>query len=247
MLRSVTKTNLFGCAAICALVLLAADSAFAQRTGVVREMPIYDNGGKPDLTLDLQRLTAQMEIVDRYFSPEDCAIAEGVVGNSGYRRLLRFDTVIMNRGDGDLVVGDRSDPNNPYAPYFVYHECHGHYHIKYFSIYELVKLDGSVVVAGTKQGFCFEDSFKYVDGGKSHGYECEDQGITSGWGDWYYKQLVGQWIDITGVPEGDYIVRVKINTGQYSPIFDEGLNLYPNVVEVPVRIPNPRKKMESVE
>jgi hypothetical protein len=79
-----------------------------------------------------------------------------------------------------------------------------------------------VVVAGTKQGFCFEDSFKYVDGGKSHGYDCSDQGITSGWGEWYDKQLVGQWIDITGVPEGEYIVRVRINTGQYSPIFDEG-------------------------
>lgn len=50
------------------------------------------------------------------------------VGAPGYRCLLRFDTVLMNRGDGDLVVGDRSDPTNPYAPYFVFHECHGHYH-----------------------------------------------------------------------------------------------------------------------
>jgi hypothetical protein len=40
-----------------------------------------------------------MEIVDRYFAPDDCAIAEGAVGDSGYRRLLRFDTVVMNRGD----------------------------------------------------------------------------------------------------------------------------------------------------
>ena len=29
--------------------------------------------------------------------------------------------------------------------------------------------------------------------------------------DWYFKQLSGQWIDITGVPEGDYIVHVEIN------------------------------------
>jgi hypothetical protein len=34
-------------------------------------------------------------------------------------------------------------------------------------------------------------------------YGCGYQGITSGWGNWYYKQLVGQWIDITGVPEGN--------------------------------------------
>jgi hypothetical protein len=233
-------------AAVAALALWPAES-FAQRTGVARDFPIYDNGGKPDLAVDPQRFVAQMEIVDRYFAPDDCAIAEEVVGAPGYRRLLRFDTVLMNRGDGDLVVGDRSDPNNPYAPYFVYHQCHGHYHIKYFSIYELLTLDGQVVVAGTKQGFCFEDSFKYVDGGKSQGYECGDQGITSGWGDWYYKQLVGQWIDITGVPEGDYIVRVSINTGQYSPIFDEGQDRYSNVTEVRVKVPSPRKKVAVVE
>ena len=233
-------------AAVAALVLWPGAAA-AQRTGVARDFPIYDNGGLPDLAVDPQRLTNQMEIIDRYFAPDDCAIAEEVVGGPGYRRLLRFDTVLMNRGDGDLVVGDRSDPNNPYAQYFVFHQCHGHYHIRYFSIYELLTLDKKVVVSGTKQGFCFEDNFKYVDGGKSAGYECEDQGITSGWGDWYYKQLVGQWIDITGVDEGDYILRVSINTGQYSPIFAEGKNLYPNVIEVPVRIPSPRKKVAVVQ
>ena len=230
-----------------ACLLLAPGIGTAQRTNVAREFPLYDNGGKPDIVMDPQRFVAQMEIVDRNFEPTDCAIAEGVVGGSGYRRLLRFDTVLMNRGGGDLLVGDRSDPDNPYAKYFVFHGCHGHYHINNFSIYELVNLQGDVVVAGTKQGFCFEDSFKYEDGGKSNGYDCHNNGITSGWGDWYYKQLVGQWIDITGVPEGRYKVRVSLNTGrENSPIFDEGENRYPNVSEVVVDIPNPRKKVATV-
>ena len=230
-----------------ACLLLAPGIGTAQRTNVAREFPLYDNGGKPDIVMDPQRFVAQLEIVDRNFEPTDCAIAEGVVGGSGYRRLLRFDTVLMNRGGGDLLVGDRSDPDNPYAEYFVFHGCHGHYHINNFSIYELVNLQGDVVVAGTKQGFCFEDSFKYEDGGKSNGYDCHNNGITSGWGDWYYKQLVGQWIDITGVPEGRYKVRVSLNTGrENSPIFDEGENRYPNVSEVVVDIPNPRKKVATV-
>jgi Lysyl oxidase len=227
--------------------LLVPGVGTAQRTSVARDFPVYDNGGKPDMVMDPQRFAAQMEIVDRYFEPSDCAIAEEVVGGSGYRRLLRFDTVLMNRGDGDLVVGDRSDPNNPYAPYFVFHECHGHYHIKHFSTYELLTPDGAVVVAGTKQGFCFEDSFKYEDGGKSAGYDCHDQGITSGWGDWYYKQLVGQWIDITGIPEGTYIVRVRLNTGDSAPLFDEGANRYPNSMQVFVNVPSPRKKVAIIE
>ena len=229
-----------------ACLLLAPGIGTAQRTNVSRDFPLYDNGGKPDMVMDPQRFVAQMEIVDRSFEPTDCAIAEGVVGGSGYRRLLRFDTVLMNRGGGDLVVGDRSDPNNPYAPHFVFHSCHGHYHIKNFSTYELLTLDGALVVAGTKQGFCFEDSFKYEDGGKSNGYDCHDQGISAGWGDWYYKQLVGQWIDISGVPEGRYIVRVRLNTGDSAPLFDEGENRYSNVTQVVVDIPNPRKKVATV-
>jgi len=224
---------------VCLCVLLTS-SAYAQRTSVGRDFPIYDNLGKPDLAVDPQRFVAQMEIVDRYFDPTDCAIAEGVVGGSGYRRLLRFDTVLMNRGDGDLVVGDRSDPLNPYAPYFVFHSCHGHYHIQEFSTYELFHTDGTTLAAiGVKQGFCMEDSFKY-DENKSNGYDCAYQGITSGWGDWYYKQLVGQWVDITSVPPGEYIVRVTINS---AGIFDEGENRYPNVVEARVVIPKPRNKV----
>jgi len=212
---------------------------FSQRTSVGRDFPVYDNGGKPDLTIDPQRFVSQMEIVDRLFEDGTCAFLEGAVNGIGYRRILRFDTVVMNGGDGDLVVGDRSDPNNPYAAFFVFAPCHGHYHIRDFSVYELLNSDRTLVVAGHKQGFCFEDSFKY-DGDKSNGYSCANQGITSGWGDWYYKQLTGQWIDITGVPEGDYIVRVSINV---APIFDEGSNRYPNVVETPIHVPNPRKKV----
>jgi Lysyl oxidase len=225
-------------------ILATASTASAQRTSVSGDFPVYANGGKPDLTVDPKRFVSQMEIVDRYFDPGSCAFIEGAVGGSGYRRILRFDTVVMNAGDGDLVVGDRSDPNNPYHEFFEYSPCHDHYHIHGFSTYSLLNAsDLSLVVAGHKQGFCFEDSFKY-DGGKSNGYTCDNQGITSGWGDWYYKQLGGQWIDITGIPEGDYVVRVTIND---APIFDEGENRYPNSVETRIHVPNPRNKVAIVD
>jgi len=229
------------------LIILAGafvpPGAWAQRSSVGKDFPVYDNGGKPDLTLDPKRFESQMEIIDRYFDPiEDaCVFEEFAVGAPGWRRLLRFDTVVINAGDGDLVVGDRSDPDNPYASLFYLAGCHGHYHIRDFSIYELVNLGGDVVVAGEKQGFCFEDSFKYGSN-ESNGYNCDYQGITSGWGDWYYKQLAGQWIDITGVPEGDYAVRVTINR---AAVFDEGQNRYPNVIETRIHVPDPRNKVDG--
>src|SRR6476620_10060044 len=227
------------CFSIAASLVLVTTPARSQRTNVSRLFPVYDNGGKPDLVVDPQRFVAQMEIVDRFFAPGTCAIEEGAVGGTGYRRILRCDTVVMNSGNGDLVVGDRSDPNNQYAEWFEFAPCHGHYHIRGFSNYELLNTARTVVVAGHKQGFCFEDSFKY-DGGKSNGYNCGFQGITSGWGDGYYKQLTGQWIDITGIPEGDYIVRVTINA---AGTFDEGQNRYTNSVETSFHIPDPRKKV----
>lgn len=222
------------------LMILASPTGLSQRTSVGRDFPVYPNGGKPDLTVDPQRFTSQMEIIDRFFDEGGCAFQEGAVGGTGYRRILRFDTVVINGGDGDLVVGDRSDPANPYHDFFFFALCHGHYHIRDFSVYELLMPDG-VTLAATAQkgGFCFEDSFKY-GGGKSNGYDCGFQGITSGWGDWYYKQLTGQWIDITGVLEGDYIVRVTINK---AGIFDEGANRYTDVVQTPIHIPDPRKKV----
>src|SRR5687768_8945458 len=224
---------------VVALLVLIPSTAISQRTSVSRQFPVYDNGGKPDLTVDPQRFTSQMEIVDRFFSEGGCAIQEGAVGGTGYRRILRFDTVVMNSGDGDLVVGDRSDPNNPFAEWFFFAPCHGHFHIRDFSIYELLTPNRSVVLAQQKGGFCMEDSLKY-DGGKSNGYDCHNQGITSGWGDWYFKQLTGQWIDITGIPEGDYIVRVTVNM---SGTFDEGTNRYTNTVQTAIHIPDPRKKV----
>lgn len=223
-----------------AVSALVATVALAQRTDVSRFFPVYNNGGKPDLTVDPKRFVSQMEIVDRKFDANSCELIEGSIGGAGYRRLLRFDTVLINGGDGDLVVGSPTDPNNPYYPVFVFSPCHGHYHITGFSNYQLLNLDRTVAAQGHKQAFCLEDLLKYTNDNKSSGYTCASQGITSGWADWYFKQLSGQWIDITGVPEGDYIVHVEINA---AGTFDEGKNNYSNMIETLFHVPDPRNKV----
>jgi hypothetical protein len=232
--------------ALAVAAVIAATNATAEpRDSVSRLFPVYDNGGKPDLTVDPKRFTSQMEIVDRYFAPDSCEIEEGTVNDSGYRRILRFDTVVMNGGQ-TLYLGDPTDAGNPYHEWFFFAECHGHYHLNGFADYKLLNLDGTVAAPGHKQAFCFISSFKYsndLNGQDKPSFTCSDQGIASGYGDWYYKQLSGQWIDITGVAEGDYIVRVEVNhAGQ----FDEGANLYPNVIEAQIHVPDPRNKVTVV-
>jgi hypothetical protein len=84
---------------------------------------------------------------------------------------------------------------------FEFSPCHQHFHLSGFSNYQLLNLDRTIAAQGHKQAFCLEDLLKYTNDNKSNGYTCRDQGITSGWADWYFKQLSGQWIDITGVPK----------------------------------------------
>src|SRR2546428_6974740 len=87
--------------------------AKAVRTDVSRDFPVYDNGGQPDLTLDPKRFVSQMEIIDRLFDASSCELVEGSIGGVGYRRLLRFDVVLITGGDADLVVGSPTDKKNP--------------------------------------------------------------------------------------------------------------------------------------
>src|SRR5438874_155129 len=151
--------------AILLMLVLPVVSA-AQRTSVSSDFPIYANGGKPDLTPDPKRFVSQMGIVDRLFNPGDCELEEGSVGGTGYRRLVRFDMALINAGDGNLVVGSPTDPNNPYHAIFIYSNCHHHYHIAGFSNYQLLNLDRSVAALGHKQAFCLEDLLKYSSDNK---------------------------------------------------------------------------------
>jgi hypothetical protein len=47
------------------------------------------------------------------------------------------------------------------------------------------------------------DNYKYLENApESHGYDCDNQGITSGWEDVYDRSLDCQWIDVTGIKPG---------------------------------------------
>jgi hypothetical protein len=167
---------------------LASVAQAEPRDSVSRLFPIYRNGGVADLTVDPQRFVAQMEIVDRFFDASSCELEEGSINGSGYRRILRFDVVLINGGSGTLYVGSPTDPSNPYDDVFEFSPCHNHYHISDFADYRLLNPDGTVAILGHKQAFCFISSLKYsndLNGQDKPSFTCADQGIASGYGDWY--------------------------------------------------------------
>lgn len=165
----------------------------------------YSAAAKPDLAPMLTSLNASTST--ETFSGASCDVSEGLV-TSGTRRLLRFTTETRNIGTADLVL--RSPAGNPL---FTYAPCHGHYHFNGFAEYRLLNSSGQQVALGQKVGFCLEDVSRWNPSANSRAvYDCDYQGIQAGWSDIYSKSLPGQWIDITGVAAGTYVLEIRLDT-----------------------------------
>ena len=114
-----------------------------------------------------------------------------------------------NTGQENVFVGVPPDAGVS-NEMFEWSACHKHHHVKNYASYELLDANG-VVLTARKQAFCLEDGEQIRPGIPATGYSCANQGITRGWADVYSRYLPCQWIDVTGVPSGQYTVRIVVN------------------------------------
>ncbi len=147
---------------------------------------------------------ADNRVIYRYIPEDSCAVAEGCVGGTGWRRLLQFTSSVKNVGARALSIGDvdyyveHPTMPTPLGSHNIFEpsECHGHYH---FSHYAEQSFAGE---KGQKRAFCLQSTQRYANHEASplvNDYgTCEVQGIEAGWGDDYIAGLDCQWIDITG-------------------------------------------------
>lgn len=98
---------------------------------------------------------------------------------------------------------------------------HNHFHVKGLTLARIQTPDGQTTLRAIRKiGFCFLDSYRY---GSTAGTTYDPahhvcmpapngrvpMGISVRWADVYRSTIAHQWIDITGLPNGEY--RIKVN------------------------------------
>ena len=192
------------------------------------QVPCVDLLGCPDL-ISVQE-TMQPNLRNKAFRADDCNVREGAT-QAGPRKLLEFTFTTPNVGEGDLVVGRPDD----HPEWFEWGACHGHWHFKLYAEYRLwtpekfaqwdalrqanpEKRGDQILaeeptltyVATKKAGFCVIDVTLYTFGIPKYA-TCEFQGISVGWADEYGTSLDGQFVDVTGLPSGTYVLEEEVN------------------------------------
>ncbi|XP_054629371.1 protein-lysine 6-oxidase-like isoform X2 [Dunckerocampus dactyliophorus] len=148
-----------------------------------------------------------------------CAAEENCLASSASyaheydtRVLLRFPQRVKNQGTSDFL------PSKPRYSW-EWHSCHNHFHsMDEFSLYELLDAETHTAVAeGHKASFCLEDTS--CEAGYYRRYACTSytQGLSPGCYDIYNADIDCQWIDITDVSPGKYILKVTVNPKQKVP------------------------------
>jgi hypothetical protein len=115
---------------------------------------------------------------------------------------------------------------------YVEEETHEHWHLLAYMNYELRRVsDFALVVPDRKSGFCLGDRYNAdttrvlpgEPGGRVYNTNCGpkerdlleiEEGISVGWGDVYEAWRDQQYLDVTGLPEGRYVLVHRVNSGR---------------------------------
>ena len=170
---------------------------------IAQDDPNCPEGADLILLQDVLESSVHLSTIDA--SENDCLIEENCLQGYGLRDIIRFSTHIQNIGELDYFIGDvTSNPDQ-----FTTDNCHGHAHYDGYAEYLLFDENSKQIPIGVKNGFCVID-LECENGGTAK-FGCNYMGLTAGCGDLYEASLECQWVDITDVDDGRYILVTRVN------------------------------------
>jgi hypothetical protein len=219
-------------------VLAAASAALALATLVVTNKPAGAATDKlPDLGMakisDVQIQTQNNKRLLR-FTTRIVNIGAGAFELHGSRSSTADPTMTVTQRIFNDAGGYRDATTS--AEMYYSGDGHAHWHARNLAQYTLTRpSDPLFERTGSKQGFCFYDNVKWfvtdASGKPPAGVParavytgCANNqpaalnvkaGLSRGWGDRYGAKLVGQYIDITGVPDGSYTLTTTADEGNW--------------------------------
>lgn len=159
----------------------------------------------------------------------------------GYLRIIEGQTMGLEQMIFQAIKqADGSPDRLREAGLFVFHGAHNHFHVDDWAIYHIRQVlpgdgVGSILFGGVKTSFCLLDSTRYLGPEPISGtppiarqfVSCgaNEQGISVGWEDIYDKGLPDQWIDITGLPPGEYWLESEVDPEDHFLETDETNNV----------------------
>ncbi len=203
----------------------------------------FDDGNclnGPDLQVSTATILNSLE-VNSFSSTDECLVAEGCITGIGDRTTLRFTTSISNYGNQDFFIGQTGGAEN-LNPNFYWDDCHGHAHFEGYANYQIYTYPNLEPLGiGHKNGWCVMDLGGAISSEAPEGanypscvftYGCSTMGISAGCSDTYGSGISCQWVDITDLYDGEYVLAVSTNmeTDNYIPQYE--IDFSNNVVYV---------------
>ena len=199
-----------------ALALLAATSgAFAGTAAADDRLPNM----RPERPTELHVVAVHGRRLLKFTAMMD-NVGQGPMEVLG-RRTSSIDPWTVSQVVYDDAGGSRRVPTDAYLVYAG--DGHDHWHVRKMMAYHLFSTADTR--GDSKVGFCFFDTnLRYPSLPRSpsvrHYQErwCGTRtattsrtGISVGWGDKYSWKIAFQWVDISGLPSGDYLLRTMVD------------------------------------
>ena len=125
-----------------------------------------------------------------FFTPWSEDYRRGCVFHMGFRRVLRFNTEIINQGERDFEWGA------PPTPEWVK--------------YSFLRVDNTEAIPSRYQSIPMKDDHQ-IHWDRPGKFDCHIQGLTAGWASDSSAKSHCQLFDVTELKAGSYLIEIEVN------------------------------------